>query len=158
MPYRPPKQRRCDYRECTIPENNQCYIWQFLFLLFSVTVFWLGKVDINFFNIALFLVPIILDLIYTNVSNTKLSNFMKALLIIDCFVMFAALLNLCGMLYEENGEFYVNIAFVGKQQLHNIKLIILTIATSNLIVPIIFGVGRPTKKTLKSLDIAKNKK
>ena len=144
--------RKCRYSKCYLPKDNNVYKCQFLFMVFGLACFFFMKNESSYFNILLFLLPILFDLCYNEVEG-KVLTFIKRTFI--CIDVASVIMCFVGMtMFEENGLMSsANSLFWGKIYFTNVKTWLFFIALSNIIVPSTFLIGRPCEKTLQTVEV-----
>lgn len=134
------------------------YLWQFVFIIFGVLSFLFSKNDFTFFNILLFLVPIIFDLLYNEMKSTPLNILKKIFVVINCLCVIICVVGIT-MLKENNLTVYGEVLYIiGEIDLSVIKKFMFYVLISNVIVPVMFYFGRPCLKNLNAVETFLNMK
>lgn len=151
MTAKPKKFRRCVYQKCFLPENNNIYWWQFGFIWFGVLCFLFLKSEFSFFNILLFLLPIVFDLFYNEVEAPCLVFTRKVFIAMDLVCIVICFVGIT--MFTENGiTVSVSALFGLKFNLSFLKTVMFYILWANTGVPLVFLVGRPCAKNQRALE------
>ena len=142
----------CPYNECYLPENNNKYLWQIGFLLVSLGVMIISPEQFNFFSIALYIAPVLLDLIDTSVDNKLLKGLRTLFTMLNSILLVFALLGMIHLI-EDNGVSFSVIKSALLFSNFTIEKRWLAVALlCNLAVPGIFWIGAPSKKKMQRMQ------
>ena len=155
MARKPPKKITCAYNKCALPDNNRYYIWQCIVLITAFFAFMAMKTEITSLNIALFIVPVMLDLFDTKLYNKVLVVVAFIIRWLDVITIILIILNLFGIIYQKDNLYQITLEYVGTKYIP-LKGWMLSVAAINILVPIILGIGRPTKRTIEILNTAQS--
>lgn len=142
----------CPYTNCPIPENNNYYLAQTVYMFISAVALVNFPVKIDSFSIILLIFPSILDMMFTKLVPEGLNWFKRCLLVIDFALILLSVLGQTSLIsYTGNGFLIPDGAvFFPGVQILNIK-IIAAILIANFIPPLLFYFGCPCKKNLKHI-------
>lgn len=135
---------RCPYKECYLPENNNKYFGQFVYLVISLGVLIGSPEQFNFFSLALYIAPILLDLIGTSVDK---GNILRIIFTVLNIILLIFVLLGMFQLIDDNGSTFSVIESALLFSGFSIKKGWLALALlPNVAIPLVFWIGAPCKK------------
>lgn len=146
----------CHYGKCWLPQNNKKYWWQAGFLLLSLLVLLSVKSNFTFTNICLFIVPVMIDLVTTELKS-KTWNLIRWLFrVLNGVLLIFCILGFMGVIVENKEYFALKDSFLFLENLP-VKSVekgfIGKFLWVDLIVPLVFCVGAPCQDGLHILEI-----
>lgn len=142
-----PNTKICAYEECHLPENNNKYWYQLVYLIVSIFILLRNNSDFTFYSLFMFTSPILLDLIFVHFDG-KLYRVIKIVYIIVNTAL--AVICLVGMFefLVDNGNTFAVVADAIILQEINIRKSWLAIPMgADLLIPVIMVFACPTKRS-----------
>ena len=141
------KQTLCEYKECYLPENNNKYIVQFGYLLFSGIYLIADKEEFTFFSLLMFTLPIILDLVYNSFPVKLYKKINTLYLFINIVIGIFCFMGMVGIFVDSGDGFYFSdnsLLLPGKGFE---KKYLLFPLCANMLIPIMMYYANPSKST-----------
>lgn len=140
----------CPYTNCPIPENNNYYLAQTIYMFISAVALVNFPTKIDSFSIILLIFPSILDMMFTKLVPKGLNWFKRCLLAIDSVLILLSVLGQTSLISYTGDGFLIpdSAVFFPGAQIFNIQ-IIAAILIANFVPPLLFYFGSPCKKNLK---------
>lgn len=145
--------RFCYYDRCWLPKDNSKYLWQvgllaisFIFLLQNITKF-------SFISIFLFILPVIVDIMTTELKSKAwtvircIFGVANGIIVIFCFLGFG------NVIIDKGNCFALVSTYMFFSGLTVKKIDIAKVLAVDILVPFIFLISAPSRKTLHSLKI-----
>lgn len=143
----------CHYNRCWLPRDNSKYLWQVFFLAVSVILLFKKMEDFSFFPIFLFISPVMVDIITTELKS-KVCTFIRWLFGIGNAVIFIlCILGFAGIIVDEGNCFALVSTFIFFKKISVEKTFVGIALTLEILVPIVFFIGAPSQKTLHMLEV-----
>lgn len=141
------KAKKCPYSECMLPDNNNYYKWQVIYIIVSAVYLAHDYSEFTFISVFLFMAPILFDLFFAK-FNLKILKFLKVIFItLDVGIIFISFFGLIGVVEQENKIFHISSTSMIMPNFSVDKKFILFIVLLNILVPVMLYIGSPTKKT-----------
>ena len=139
---------KCNPKICSfLPDNNNRFICQFVYLTAGILVLFAAPENFTFFQVLLFIVPILIDIICSG-PNSKLVKVIRwiigiiyVLLVINCAI------GLGGYIVDFENRFEVVKSMLIFGGLSARKEVIGIFLMINILIPISYFVSSPCKKT-----------
>ena len=139
------------YQYCQLPENNNRYLWQIFYIIIGVSILCFKMAQFNFFQTALFIAPIMLDIAYSGADNSLLLWIRR----IFGFVNAIILMGFGGIIQDVQGCFVIKIE---ASYFHNFsipKIYLGVVISLNIIVPFVYYFCAPCQKTCMTMRCMK---
>ncbi len=136
----------CEYSHCWLPKDNKRYGWQLAYLIVSLCILLADKKNFTFFPIFLFIAPVFLDLMSSELKTATIEAIRKIFGLYNSVLLITCILGAAGFVQADEATFFIvstSLIFPGKAVS---KEIIGYILLPDLIVPIIFWIGAPCQK------------
>lgn len=145
--------RKCPYKDCYLPDNNNKYWVQFVYLIISVAVLIKNEKEFTFFSLLMFTVPIVLDLTSTSFNGWVYKVIGLGFIILNTAIAVFCLLGMIGFFVDDGSTFSVGtsvMVFAGKKF---DKKLLLWPMVSDLFIPVVMYSACPSKRMKKVFDI-----
>jgi hypothetical protein len=147
----------CPYEECYLPDNNNKYWVQVVFLVISGTVLIAKKSDFTFFSILMFVAPSVMDLIGTKLRSRIYNVIRRIFVTLNVVIIVFCACGLAGFFVDGGETFYISAEAVILGGVGFNKKYILFLMLANLVSPILMITASPCKKSKVMLAAMKNK-
>lgn len=145
--------RVCAHDECKLNENNNIRMWQLAYLGICFLALTCKFEEFGSLSIFLYVMPIIIDLFYLNMSKIIFLKLIKTILIVlNLFLLAVCLYIFIGGLAvnEDTFQFSHNVMFLKNLVIE--KKYIVAMMFLDLSVPIIYYNAAPSKKTTRIIE------
>ena len=141
------KERLCEYDTCYLPDNNNKYWLQFVYLLFSGLYLISDKTAFTFFALLMFTVPIILDLASSNFPVKLFRVINNFYLTVNSVIICFCGLGMVGVFIDTGDCFCFSEKSLLMPGMGFEKTILLVPLTVNMLIPVLMYNASPSKKT-----------
>lgn len=141
----------CLYGRCLLPKNNHRYLWQLAYIVIGLCVLLLSTESFNFFQLFLFIAPVLVDLLNTDLSTPTLRKVRIIFSILNAVILVCCFLGWSGIILDKGDYFSVAESFMFFAKMSIKKQYVGAIIAVNTIVPIIFWIGAPCQNAQRIL-------
>lgn len=149
---------KCTYDACQLPDNNNRFILQGLYILIGIFVLLSNPESFTYFQTMLFVFPILIDIICSGPINRFARGVRWVIGIADTFIVIVCFLGLGGIIIQDTESylFVESMLIFGGIAIGKIHIAVLLIA--NLIIPFAYYSYSPCKRSEKSKAVIAAKK
>lgn len=145
---------KCPYEVCQLPESNQRFVWQLVYILFGIACLIKDEVNFSYFPLFTFVAPVLIDLLGNKIDRNPAKLLRWGFIAINTVVV---LMCGCGWygLFEDTGSAFVvtdNAMICAGASIP--KIWILWVIVSDVFVPIMYGMASPCRKKGKMVSVA----
>ena len=97
---------KCYYGECQLPENNQRYVWQFVYIVFGAICLATNEKEFSFFSLFTFVAPVLIDLLGCVITQKWIKHIRQLFIFLNAFVVLVCLSGWFGF-FEDTGSAFV---------------------------------------------------
>ena len=143
---------RCAYSECKLPNDNARFGIQFFYLFISVLFLFKDPKSFSFFAIAMYTVPILLDLAYSQLNGCVFKAIRVFFLVFNGCIVSACILGLFGFIVDNEDTFTVikTSLVLADCSLKKAQLVVPLLL--ELVVPVIMFFGSPNKRSRNAIE------
>lgn len=148
----------CAYDSCMLPNSNKKFLIQLLYLTISVFFLFMNPSDFSFFAIFMYIFPIMLDLVTSEIKGTIFQVVRWLFVIPNAVAVVFCFLGLGGF-FVDGGDMFSIIEtslIFPRQIIEKTQLVVPMIL--ELFVPIVLYFGSPTRKRSRVLAFFKKVK
>ena len=145
----------CYHNGCKLPLNNNRYLWQMLYTIFGLIVLFWKTEQFTFFQVALFVFPILIDVSYGTLES-KLMNFVrKCFITLNVLFFIFCMLGLANVIDDTGNSFYVYLEVLN---LHFsvTKVRFGWVMIPNIIIPVLYYGCSPCRKNEETIVSARH--
>lgn len=143
---------RCPYEQCYLPENNNRFLVQLIYLIVSLCVLIQAPEQFNFFSLFLYLVPILMDLICSPVTGKILRSVRRLFIGCDAVLLTFVLLGMLQIIEDTGPDFCVVGSALVFSGLTVSKRSLCWVLMFNLMIPVMYWVGSPSKRRKEQMQ------
>lgn len=145
----------CYYERCWLPKDNKKYFWQAGIITFSILVLFVAEESFSFFPLFLVVSPVMLDIVNTELKS-KACNAVRLLFgILNGILLLCSFLGFAQVLVDTGSCFAFPSTFLFWPGLEIKKQYIGIAALLDIMVPLIFWIGAPCQKALRTLEMSR---
>lgn len=137
--------RKCSYDTCQLPDNNNRYWWQFVYLILGVICLIAKEDEFTFFPLFTFVAPVLIDLLGSEVNHGLASKIRLFFIVINVILVLMCLVGWYGLI-QDTGSFFViseeAMVFAGLKMK---KQVFLPAIVANIFVPVLYSQVSPCK-------------
>lgn len=101
--------KACLHNGCKLPVNNNRYLLQGLYVIFGLAVLCRKMEQFTFFQVGLFIFPILIDISYGTLDS-KIMDFVRKLFLgLNIFLFTVCMLGLVGIVSDTGDTFFVKL-------------------------------------------------
>lgn len=144
--------RKCPYKECYLPDNNNKYWVQLVYLIISVAILIKNEKEFTFFSLLMFTAPILMDLTSTRFEGKLYNAIGNGYIILNTVIAVFCLLGMFGLFVDNGSTFSVDesaMVFAGAQME---KKTLLWPMVLDLLIPTVMYNACPSKRAKKILE------
>lgn len=146
----------CIYQTCPLPRNNNRYLWQICYIIAGVFVLCFKMEQFTFFQTALFIAPILMDISYSD-SNSRVMFFIRLVFGTgNAIILLGCVLGVGGIIVDQNESFAIVAEASFLNGLSLSKKALGTIITANILVPVVYYYCSPCQKNCKTIQSVKS--
>lgn len=150
------RKRVCSYSECKLPVNNHRYLWQLAYILLGLIVLYWRESDFTFFQVFLFVFPILIDVSYSTLSS-KIMNIVRGIFfLLNLLVLSICILGFMDIMSDTGNAFFIELE-VFNFQFALKKAILGCIMFPNIIIPVLYYGASPCQKNEETINISTHK-
>ena len=138
---------RCEYGVCYLPDNNNRYWWQLVYLLISAAYLAADRSQFTFVSLFMFTVPIILDLISADFPIKIYNCIKKVYLVLNVAIGIFCMLGMFGAIIDDGVTFAVSPESMLFSNVGIEKTAFLVPLLIDLFIPIMMRNASPSKNT-----------
>lgn len=139
---------KCIYQNCKLPENNKRYGVQAAYLFLSLTYLLKDTAQFNFFSLALFVMPVLMDLYFGSLEGGILSLIRICFIILNTVLILICVLGFFSVIVEIEDSFVVTSTAVIFANYSIPKCYIAWLLPIELLIPLIYWKGAPNQQTM----------
>lgn len=143
---------KCAYNECMLPNDNSKFAIQFFYLLVSILFLFKSASSFTFFAILMYTAPILLDLVYTGMSNIIFRIVKTVFLVFNAFLIVFCFLGLFGFIVDRGSSFQVASTSLIIPNFYVDKVELAKPLLAELIVPVSMFFGSPNKRAKAAIE------
>lgn len=143
--------RKCAYNKCMLPKDNNKYWIQLLCLGVSICFMAIDVSAFTFLSVFMYVVPITLDLVYSEFENRLLTVVRVAFLAANAIVVVFCIVGQFGFLVDGGDVISViDTSMIFAQKTIN-KTSLLYFLIADLMVPVIMVFGTPNQRSAEAI-------
>ncbi len=150
--------KKCPYVKCYLPDNNNKYLLQLIYLSISFLLLLKDENKFTFFSILMYTAPILIDLITCDIPGTKARWFRIVFIVINSIVCFISVLGLAEVLEDNGAQFCICQTYMVLPGLSFPKKCILFPMASSLGIPLMMFVSNPTQRSKQTIVVCQSRK
>lgn len=144
------KHQTCYYTKCMLPKSNQKYGWQIVCLILSLMYLAKDYSQFTMLSVALYLLPIVLDLWTIELEPRWLDIFRSGTALLDSLICILFAGGALAELLTDSGDSFTVVSTSIILAGYTIsKKYVFLFAAVNLLIPIMFFVGAPNREAME---------
>lgn len=140
---------KCPYADCPVPENNNRFLLQIVYILIGIFVLLSKPENFTYFQTILFLAPILIDIVCSGPDNFIAYCVRWIIGVADVFIIFICILGLGGIVEETDSAYYLVHSMLLLGGISITKNFIGVLLIANLAIPVAYYFYTPCKATMK---------
>lgn len=149
---------KCSHSVCQLPDNNNRFILQGVYILIGVCVLLSKPENFTYFQTMLFISPILIDIVCSGPNNLLARIVRWGIGIIDTIIILICFLGLGGIIVQDTTSYFLVETMLLFGGIKFKKAHIAVLLVINLIIPVIYYTYSPCKTTAKIKDTMNTRK
>ncbi len=137
---------KCSYDSCQLPDNNNRFILQGVYILVGIFVLLSAPENFTYFQTVLFISPILIDIVCSGPTNTLARLVRWGVGIADTFIMIVCFLGLGEIIVQDSMNYWLVESMLLFGGIRISKSCIAVLLIANLLVPAVYYHYSPCKK------------
>ena len=149
---------KCAYDACQLPDNNNRFILQGVYILIGIFVLLSDSKNFTYFQTMLFIFPILIDIVCSGPTNRLAWVVRWVIEVADTLIMIVCFLGLGGIIVQDDASYFIieSMLLFGGFRIDKGFIAVLLIA--NLSIPAAYYNYSPCKKSVKIKTVLMSKK
>lgn len=142
----------CYYNRCWLPEDNSKYLWQIVFIVLSTFILLKDITNFSFIPIFLFVFPIMIDILTTELKSKVCTCIRWLFGVANVILLVCCVLGFFDIIIDAGDCFSLAPAFMLYNGITVKKVHIAKMLIADILVPFVFFISAPSRKTLYMLE------